>query len=271
MKYKILLTGKNNATMDDFFYAMFDEFECVTTSSRPRDIEMHIQLFQPDAIVCCLGKESAKSDNKQTDSLKSADRGNIPIIVIGDSERCAEFTRINPYVVDLILEKPLSAKSIQDEIVKFLIEKKEQEEAARMQQIMLQEKAALQQEEVQESISRHILVIDDDPLMLRVIKEELKEEFNVATAVSGKIGLSFLQRKKTDLILLDYEMPEENGLEVLEKLRANDSTKDIPVIFLTGINDREKISKVLAKKPQGYLLKPIDHTKLIEEIQKVLG
>ena len=75
----------------------------------------------------------------------------------------------------------------------------------------------------------------------------------------------------TNLILLDYEMPGENGPEVLEKLRANPITNQIPVIFLTGINDRKKIQQVLALKPQGYLLKPIDHDKLVEAIENTIG
>ena len=115
------------------------------------------------------------------------------------------------------------------------------------------------------------MIIDDDPRMLRLIKEQLREKYNVATAVSGKIALNFLERKKTDLILLDYEMPEENGVEVLRKLRANEQTKDIPVVFLTGMNDREMIQKILAMKPQGYLLKPIEISKLFQTIRQIIG
>ena len=118
---------------------------------------------------------------------------------------------------------------------------------------------------------KHILVIDDDLMMLRLVKAELKDRYNVATAVSGKIGLKFLERRTTDLILLDYEMPEENGAEVLEKLRANPMTRNIPVVFLTGMNNREKIKELVAMKPQGYLLKPIKCEQLVETIQRLIG
>lgn len=117
----------------------------------------------------------------------------------------------------------------------------------------------------------HILVVDDDPLMLKMLKEQLREDYDVATAVSGKIAMKFLERKKTNLILLDYEMPEENGPAVLEKLRANDATKDVPVIFLTGVSEREKIQEALALKPQSYLLKPVDREKLLNAITKFVG
>ena len=117
----------------------------------------------------------------------------------------------------------------------------------------------------------HILVVDDDPLMLKMLKEQLRDDYDVATAVSGKIAMKFLERKKTNLILLDYEMPGETGPEILEKLRANDVTKDIPVIFLTGVSEREKIQEALVLKPQSYLLKPVDHEKLRSAIAKVVG
>lgn len=116
-----------------------------------------------------------------------------------------------------------------------------------------------------------ILVIDDNPLMLKVIKEHLHDEYDVATAVNGKVAFRFLEHRRVDLILLDYEMPGEDGPVILEKLRAKETTTDVPVIFLTGISDRKKIKKALMMKPEGYLLKPIDHDKLISTIKKYIG
>lgn len=116
---------------------------------------------------------------------------------------------------------------------------------------------------------RHILVVDDDVRILRFLKAYLRE-YDVATAVNGSQAMKFLETKKTDLILLDYEMPVENGPEVLKKLRENERTKEIPVVFLTGVADSDKIQEVLLMKPQGYLLKPINRGKLMEIIKKVI-
>ncbi len=66
-------------------------------------------------------------------------------------------------------------------------------------------------------------------------------------------------------------MQQENGPAVLEKLRASDATKDIPVIFLTGVTESKKIKEALVLKPQGYLLKPVDREKLLAEIKKIIG
>ena len=113
---------------------------------------------------------------------------------------------------------------------------------------------------------KHILVVDDDPIMLKTVKEQLHNDYDVGMAINGKIAMKFLERKRTDLILLDYEMPGENGPAVLSKIRENDELKDIPVVFLTGVSDRDKIKEAIVLRPQGYLLKPIDHNKLMETI-----
>ena len=124
---------------------------------------------------------------------------------------------------------------------------------------------------VASSQRKHILVIDDDPRMLKMMKEQLHQDFEVATAVNGKVAMKFLESKHTDLILLDYEMPDEKGPDVLAKIRSNPSTKNVPVVFLTGVTERDKIQKALVHQPQGYLLKPIDRERLMETIAKVMG
>lgn len=118
---------------------------------------------------------------------------------------------------------------------------------------------------------KRVLVVDDDPMMLRLIKEQIKDTYAVATAINGNIALKFLESKKTDMVILDYEMPNENGADVLKKIRDNEATSNLPVVFLTGISDREKIQNVLSFKPQGYLLKPIEREKLLEIIANTIG
>jgi CheY-like chemotaxis protein len=118
---------------------------------------------------------------------------------------------------------------------------------------------------------RHrILVIDDATIVHKTIKGYLDSEYEVATAISGKVALRYLMTKEVSLILLDYEMPEMDGPAVLSKLRANTAFASIPVVFLTGINDVEKIKNALALKPQGYLLKPVDRNALIAKLHEII-
>ena len=116
-----------------------------------------------------------------------------------------------------------------------------------------------------------ILIVDDDSSVLKLLKTYLGERYDVATAINGKVAMKFLESKRTDLVLLDYEMPGENGATVLSQIRDNPRTQNLPVIFLTGVTVRAKIQEVLALKIQGYLLKPIDMEKVASTIKGVLG
>ena len=78
---------------------------------------------------------------------------------------------------------------------------------------------------------KRVLVVDDNPILLRTAKEMLDEQYQVGIAVSAEQAFTSISRNMPDIILLDYEMPFTNGIEVLKQLRGNDNTKNIPVIF----------------------------------------
>ncbi len=99
-----------------------------------------------------------------------------------------------------------------------------------------------------------------------MIYEWLKDIYRVSLADSGKQAMETLAKNRPDLILLDYEMPETSGPQVLKMIKDDPNTADIPVIFLTGMSDKENIMKVLSLKPAGYLLKSIKKTDLRENI-----
>ena len=280
MKYKALLTGENKSAIDDFFIQMQDSFQVLTTSSRKEDMENHLELFEPDVFVYCINVESVKKDFNKVYLLKGAlKKRNIPLVLIGAEDECKDFERVAVNTADLILVKPLMASMIESNICHFLKQKeKEEEEERKRQEEELKKKEEEQHEkekqlEEEQKINerKHILVIDDDPVMLKMVNAQLHEWYDVATAISGSMALKFLKSKHTDLILLDYEMPVDNGPAVLKKLRENPDTKDIPVVFLTGITERSKIQDVLGLKPQGYLLKPIERDKLFKVITDVLN
>lgn len=122
-----------------------------------------------------------------------------------------------------------------------------------------------------EQFLNHILIVDDDPVTLRTMKVMLSNDYSVAIATSATQAMTAIARKCPDLILLDYQMPVCDGKQTLEMIRREESTKDIPVIFLTGTEDPEQIDEILALKPEGYFLKPPVRDKLLLEIQNVLN
>lgn len=115
-----------------------------------------------------------------------------------------------------------------------------------------------------------VLLVDDNAMTLRSMKGLLEDDFQVMIANSGKKAFIMIEKQIPDIILLDYEMPEMDGREVLQKLRLDINTISIPVIFLTGVNDREHISAALALRPSGYLLKPVAKAKLLATIDQAL-
>lgn len=118
---------------------------------------------------------------------------------------------------------------------------------------------------------KKVLVVDDNAAALRSIKGMLEEKYQVTLANSGMKAMTSIGKKHPDLILLDYEMPVCDGRQTLEMIRADEELQSIPVIFLTGVNDRAHIEAVLKLRPAGYLLKPAVPEKLIAAIEKALG
>ena len=226
MKHKILITGKNESVIDDFFIQMNDNFEVLTTSTRYEDIIRHLNYFSPDVFVCCISRESRDSINQMINVKYRLSQAAIPFVIIGTNDDCDEFTKIAVNVANLVLVRPLSVGAIQARISKLaddfeVVRNISSKDEARKTNISDTERffQTMPSSFSQTAQRKHVLVADDNSIMLKLIKEYLHERYDVATAVSGKVALKFLERRKTDLILLDYEMPEENGPAVLERLR----------------------------------------------------
>lgn len=272
-KHSILLVGKNKVMIGEFFTHLRDKFECLSCSGRFEDIRNHLKYYKPEALVYCLMDDSFEEMQQIVSARSKLEEDNIPLVIIGQEEDCDTFSRYSGSRAELVIEKAqLTIAQIAGRLKSFLENKQPVRNSTqiRSEKMLLEAMRALDMGTLS-PVKKHILVVDDNPMMLKVIRESLKEEYEVATAISGKIARKYLSGRSVDLILLDYEMPGESGSEILEKLRQDEETKNIPVIFLTGVKEKTKIQKVLQLKPQGYLLKPIEHDKLLETIKGLLG
>jgi putative two-component system response regulator len=115
-----------------------------------------------------------------------------------------------------------------------------------------------------------VLAVDDTPENLDVVKGLLTPKFIVKAAVNGMMALKIVAKQPPDLILLDIRMPQMDGIEVCRKLKADDTTADIPVIFLTGESDTAIEADALAAGAIGYITKPIDPDALLAKISDCL-
>ena len=126
-------------------------------------------------------------------------------------------------------------------------------------------------EEKPEKPKQQILLVDDNAIQLRALKGALQKYYDVAMATSGKEAVHMIEKKLPDMVFLDYEMPEWNGKMTLEQIRQIPGAETLPVVFLTGIKNKENIKAVLGLKPAGYLLKPANQDMIMDTIQKILG
>lgn len=113
-----------------------------------------------------------------------------------------------------------------------------------------------------------VLVVDDSATVRQGIQKLLDEEYDVTLARSGTAALRCMILDKPKLVLLDYEMPVCDGQQVLEMMRSEEALADIPIIFLTGRGDPETVKKLLALKPDGYLLKYLKPAQIKQKIDE---
>lgn len=103
---------------------------------------------------------------------------------------------------------------------------------------------------------KNILIIDDDKLNLAMARKVLSDEYKVIPAIKGTQALTYLKSGDCDMILLDINMPEMDGFEVLKGIREMEHCKDIPVIFLTADNDSETETRCFKEGAIDYITKP---------------
>ena len=103
----------------------------------------------------------------------------------------------------------------------------------------------------------NILIVDDVPDNLKVLGNILKPDgYRIRSVLNGEIALQVTEKEKPDLILLDIMMPEMDGFEVCSRLKKNPSLNDVPIIFISSLNDTDDIVKALTSGGADYITKP---------------
>lgn len=120
---------------------------------------------------------------------------------------------------------------------------------------------------------KQILAVEDYPSTLRALVDKFtREGFDVLEARDGEEGLELALKEHPDLILLDLKMPKMDGITMLKNLQADDSSKDIPVIILTNLNELEKMAEALESEAYDYLVKTDWKLKdIVKKVKEKLG
>lgn len=123
-----------------------------------------------------------------------------------------------------------------------------------------------------ESQRKKILLVEDDVFVRDIYHQKLlKEDFDVEVAENGIMAMEKLEAGIPDLILLDCIMPYMSGNEVLKKIKANEKMKDVPIIMLTNISEKEKVDEGLRLGINDYLIKShFTPSEVVEKIHALL-
>jgi len=247
---KVILIGKFNETTRQINDSLSSYCRVQLCADNVDIVEGMLKLFVPDLVMVSL--VGIRTVHEEIFSLLSRDIPDIPLMVIGSRYDEQDLT---------------DAGFLPDERIRFLRYPLEQEDiAARAKEILQIHESSGSSDGL-----KKILAVDDSPAMLRTVQGMLAEKYKVTFATSGPQAIAAIAKSRPDLILLDYDMPVCDGKMTLEMLRSEESTKDIPVVFLTGYSDSDHVYKVLSLLPQGYLLKPPSMDRLIATIEEVLA
>lgn len=121
----------------------------------------------------------------------------------------------------------------------------------------------------------NILIVDDSTPMRAVIKKVVKASgFNVGQffeAANGIEALKILNQEWLDLVLTDYNMPDMNGLELVEEMKKDEELKSIPVVMITTEGSRERVEEFMEKGVMDYIKKPFTPEQIKQKLMQIIG
>lgn len=283
---KILLVGQFTDNFRKMNKSLVEKYEVRACVNKLEIFRGMFKLNKPDIVVLLI-EELDKTNEEFLRELKKEYKKmpvvcaglNLENITIPDSLVTKQFEYIEvSYTADQLiekiefaLEKDISVEEIEEE------NHSKENDAENTKERIEQSKETEELEKIKKQIFKEenrrkkIMLVDDSGIYLRMMKGLLDEEYDVIMATSGLKAISMVHEKHPDLILLDYEMPLFDGRETMVKIRQAEDIKDIPIVFVTAVNEKEHIKAVLSLKPAGYLLKPIDKDRLFKTIKEILG
>jgi len=117
---------------------------------------------------------------------------------------------------------------------------------------------------------RRIVIVDDEPHLRRLVRATLGPCCEVLEAADGREALALAKKERPDLLILDWMMPNQTGIEVLQTLREDPETSRVPVIMLTRRTQKNDRRTAILLGIRGYLAKPFSPLELIDLVDKVL-
>lgn len=277
---KILLIGQLNQIMGSLNDYLSEKYRVQMCIENLEIVKEMTKLITPDlAIISLIGV--GEMDKKISHYFMES-YPDTKVLFVGNAEECQAYSSfyerqqfdylIRPTTLGMLFQKCEELLGEEAEGKESLEETQNSQPVQAASESQVQNEAAGNNGVLRKSAveKKTILAVDDSGILLRSVKAALEDSYEVMVANSGMMALKQAKKKLPDLILLDYEMPEWDGKKTLEEIRHDEELKDIPVVFLTAVRDREHIAAVLKLRPSGYLLKPIEPQVLIDTIEKAM-
>ncbi len=118
---------------------------------------------------------------------------------------------------------------------------------------------------------KHILAVDDSASNLQMVKNSLRSSYSVTLVNNGERALSYLEKKRPDLILLDIMMPGLDGVETLTEIKKNKDWQDIPVVMVTAGSDPSAVDDCRVLGATDIITKPFMPRRLVNSIEKAMA
>ncbi len=245
---KILFVGKLNETTKAIHSYLSDSYSVQFCVDNVAIVTSMLKMCDPDLVLIHLDG-MGESHFPLFDELTKNHAG-LPALTFGTAEEYDLFQAYHASGQIRHVMQPTDAKKIFGAICDYIGLEGEEDATVEEQKL--------------------ILLVDDSPVILRGMKQMLEDRYRIMMATSGIQAIQAIEKERPDAIILDYEMPECDGKETLEMIRAKKETEETPVVFLTGHGDEEHIRLVLDLNPSAYLLKPPKAEKILEILGQLL-
>ena len=270
MKLNILITGRNRKIASDLREHLESDrgYTVIGCPASKEALFERVPAEMPHVIIICLGDETQDTVGVYDVLRECVNDDWITIMVVANEEDSKYFINNTRLKKMLFISRPVSLIALYSKLAE--IEKKaEYDEKSGVQRITEYINPKADEYDLKR---KNILIVDDDPQQLLQIKEHLKEFYNVTAVRTGESAFKYLEKHIPDMILLDYIMPGMDGPTVLINMRMIPEYERIPVVFLTGVAEKEKVIKTIVElKPQGYIVKPAKKSDIVAKIIDVLG
>ncbi len=245
MKEKILMVGKLTGVMTNIHETIASAYEVQLCDIQLKSVAGLVKVVRPSMmIICTIGEYEV---DRPFFHWLQKENPLLPAMIISNKKDEKVISSICQGSRYIFLSPPVDLDTILTRCVELM------------------------DQSAPKSTRKHILTIDDSPVVLRNVKAVLEEKYDVFLATGGEMGIKKAKEAAPDLILLDYEMPEMDGRETFLNLQVEEKTEGIPVVFLTSVADQKRVTDVAKMHPAGYILKPIDADILLKTVAEVLG